>query len=184
MFSRQLNCVQCISFPSALQSIKQKHTPIYCIKTYKLLGKYNSQASQGERLLLNNSPLFQGHGIAAACLLHSIPLAKMLILRIGGLAYTLKTLFPCSGLESPGGLGKFSFGRGKRPPLSPYTTPPSSSFSLLQLGEASRQSELIAAHSGKSSLVWPHMVTRCVARRDSRARHPEESSKEIRLEAS
>lgn len=68
--------------------------------------------------------------------------------------------------------------RGLASPVS--ASPP---FSLLQLREASRQSELIAAHSGKSSLALPHMVTRCAARRDSRARHPEERGRELRLKA-
>lgn len=39
--------------------------------------------------------------------------------------------------------------------MSPHTSLLSLFFTLLQPGEASRQSELIAAHSGKSSLVLP-----------------------------
>lgn len=67
-----------------------------------------------------------------------------------------------------GELGNFRFVKGKGSPVCP-PTPVGHLHPLLQPGEASRQSELIAAHSGKSSLVSPHMVTRCVARRDSRA---------------
>lgn len=101
----------------------------------------------------------------------------MLTWRLGGLAYTLKDILSLQRFWESQGAGKFQFCEGKGVPrLSPHTSLPSPSITLLQPGEASRQSELIAAHSGKSSLVSPHMVTRCVARRDSRARHPEESS--------
>lgn len=45
--------------------------------------------------------------------------------------------------------------KGKRSPLSPHTGLLSPSFTTLQHREASRQSALIAARSGKSSLVSP-----------------------------
>lgn len=66
-----------------------------------------------------------------------------------------KHSFPAVVVGLPGAWESSALRRQRGPLCPPHTSLLSPSFPLLQHSEASRQSELIAARSGKSSLVSP-----------------------------